>query len=270
MNSRNRTSELQKNPKSRVLKPGYINTYSNLDDREKRQIEYKTKYKEQNEAWDETQVYLSKKYKELVPNNAVVLDAGCGHGNYVIDENRKTISWAVGVDLSEEFTNKNVCLDQVVHADLEQLPFKDGEFDVVLSLWVLEHIENPDKVFGELHRVLKPGGLFMFCAPNKFFLPLLAMQVLKNSGLNHLLNKYLFGRKEKDIFEAYYNANSLGELTTIAKSGFEVVELRYNYDPGYTSFNDLTFKLSGILHRVLAVLGITLTYPHIIGILRKK
>ncbi|MFN6499202.1 MAG: methyltransferase domain-containing protein [Nostoc sp. DedQUE01] len=46
------------------------------------------------------------------------------------------------------------------------LPFNDGSFDVVLSFGVLEHVSNDLASLGEIHRVLKPSGLF-FC----FFLP---------------------------------------------------------------------------------------------------
>ncbi|MBD5778702.1 class I SAM-dependent methyltransferase [Pelagicoccus sp. NFK12] len=41
----------------------------------------------------------------------------------------------------------------------EQLPFKDGTFDLVISLAVLEHVKDPKKVALEMQRVLKPGGL---------------------------------------------------------------------------------------------------------------
>lgn len=46
------------------------------------------------------------------------------------------------------------------------LPFSDASFDVILSFGVLEHVPNDLASLGEIHRVLKPEGLF-FC----FFLP---------------------------------------------------------------------------------------------------
>lgn len=42
------------------------------------------------------------------------------------------------------------------------LPFKDGEFDLVVSFGVLEHVPNDYESLRELHRVIKPGGIFFF------------------------------------------------------------------------------------------------------------
>jgi SAM-dependent methyltransferase len=47
----------------------------------------------------------------------------------------------------------------------EHLPFRDGAFDAVLSLHVLEHVKNPFVCAAELMRVLKPGGRFLAVIP---------------------------------------------------------------------------------------------------------
>ena len=47
----------------------------------------------------------------------------------------------------------------------EQLPFRDGAFDAVLSLHVLEHVKNPFVCARELARVLKPGGTLYAVTP---------------------------------------------------------------------------------------------------------
>jgi len=45
-----------------------------------------------------------------------------------------------------------------VQADITRLPFRDGEFDVVLVNHVLEHVPDDRAALRELHRVLTPGG----------------------------------------------------------------------------------------------------------------
>ena len=47
----------------------------------------------------------------------------------------------------------------------ERLPFRDGAFDAVLSLHVLEHVKNPFVCARELARVLKPGGMLYAFTP---------------------------------------------------------------------------------------------------------
>ncbi|MBE2212555.1 MAG: class I SAM-dependent methyltransferase [Opitutaceae bacterium] len=51
----------------------------------------------------------------------------------------------------------------------ERLPFRDGSFDAVLSLAVLEHVRDPFACAAEIQRVLKPGGLL--CAVVPFLQP---------------------------------------------------------------------------------------------------
>ena len=48
--------------------------------------------------------------------------------------------------------------DEFVEAEAEHLPFPDVSFDVVISNGVIDLIPDKDAVFGELHRVLVPGG----------------------------------------------------------------------------------------------------------------
>jgi ubiquinone/menaquinone biosynthesis C-methylase UbiE len=51
-----------------------------------------------------------------------------------------------------------------VIGDGERLPFVDNEFDVIVSVGVLEHVRHPHVYLKEAHRVLKPGGtMFMSC-----------------------------------------------------------------------------------------------------------
>jgi len=45
-----------------------------------------------------------------------------------------------------------------VEGEVEQLPFADGSFDVVISNGVIDLVPDKDAVFGQLIRVLAPGG----------------------------------------------------------------------------------------------------------------
>lgn len=51
------------------------------------------------------------------------------------------------------------------HEDVENLSFESGEFDLVVSLDVLEHVNDPSRALSELHRVLKDGGELLLTVP---------------------------------------------------------------------------------------------------------
>lgn len=58
---------------------------------------------------------------------------------------------------------------RTVATDAENLPFADESFDVVLGHAVLHHIPDLDKAFSEFFRVLKPGGMIVFCGePSRY------------------------------------------------------------------------------------------------------
>lgn len=48
----------------------------------------------------------------------------------------------------------------------ERLPFRDGQFDGVFSINVLEHVVDPERVLAETERVLAPGGVMLAVTPN--------------------------------------------------------------------------------------------------------
>jgi ubiquinone/menaquinone biosynthesis C-methylase UbiE len=56
-----------------------------------------------------------------------------------------------------------------VEAEAERLPFEDASFDLVFGHAVLHHIPGLERAFGEFHRVLRPGGMVMFCGePSRY------------------------------------------------------------------------------------------------------
>jgi ubiquinone/menaquinone biosynthesis C-methylase UbiE len=203
--------------------------------------------------------------KRLTPNSSV-LDAGCGHGNYIIDELRDKFSSAIGIDVAPEVMDKNVCLDKTIVGNIESLPFENNTFDLIISLWVFEHVENPQKVYTEIARVLKPGGYFAFATPNKKSI-LIALRRMMNDTIAKYLVKKTYGREEDDTFSVYYRTNTIRDITQLAaKNNFTIEILTENTDPSYTAFNSITY----ILSKWFSLLPFSLCKPHIIAILKKK
>jgi SAM-dependent methyltransferase len=61
-----------------------------------------------------------------------------------------------------------------VRADGSRLPVRDGSVDAVAALYSLYHYADPLTAIGEARRVLRPGGIFAACAPNRDSHPELA------------------------------------------------------------------------------------------------
>jgi ubiquinone/menaquinone biosynthesis C-methylase UbiE len=244
----------------------YINEYSELSPKERRQLNYKRKYKEECPNWDDSMVLLTKHFSAAVKPGARVLDYGCGRGNFVLDEMGDVFSEKVGLDVLEDSVTKNISVNQIVITKEEKLPFSDESFDTVISLWVFEHVEHPEKVFQELSRILKPGGIFAFVTPNKNSL-LILIRRLMNKNIADALLKFFYGREEEDVFEVWYRTNTKNTVERLAQiSGFNVKKVIENPDPSYTSFNGLTYKLSAFFSK----LPLSLSKPHLITILEKK
>jgi SAM-dependent methyltransferase len=97
-----------------------------------------------------------------------VLDVGCGTGVVAVTAARLGAR-VTGLDLTPELLERareNATLAQVSidfhEGDVEQLPFDDSEFDVVLSQYGHMFAPRPDVAIAEMLRVLRPGGTIAF------------------------------------------------------------------------------------------------------------
>ena len=87
-----------------------------------------------------------------------VLDAGCGRGE-LAERLAHTGIDVVALDQSERMVELTRArgVDALV-ADVQALPFADGEFDVVVANFMLYHVPDVHRALAELARVLRPGG----------------------------------------------------------------------------------------------------------------
>jgi SAM-dependent methyltransferase len=99
-----------------------------------------------------------------------VLDVACGTGNAGIRA-AQAGGAVVGLDLTAELFEEGRRLARAaeveldwIEGDAEALPFDDGSFDVVLSVFGCMFAPRHEVVAGELARVLAPGGRMGLCS----------------------------------------------------------------------------------------------------------
>lgn len=96
-----------------------------------------------------------------------LLDVGCGNGEFIARMAVK--GWdAVGIDFDEAAirnAQRYAGVDARV-GDLVSQGFAESNFDGILLSNVIEHLPNPEEVFAECFRILRPGGRLVMITPN--------------------------------------------------------------------------------------------------------
>lgn len=111
----------------------------------------------------------TKKWKtleKLLPDlKGKLLDIGCADGTTIDYISQKFPFLNItGIDYYKkaiDFAKKTKPHIKFIHADVHSLPFKKNDFDIITSVEVLEHLENPQKALEEIYRVLRPGGFMI-------------------------------------------------------------------------------------------------------------
>jgi len=179
--------------------------------------------------------------------NQCLLDVGCGTG-FILDLAHDLFQRLEGIDVTPEMLacvtprgNLTLRLGQA-----ENLPFPASSFNVVTCYSVLHHIEDPQSVFSEIRRVLKPGGLFYADeSPSQHFREFLlqnAARIEEQPQLKvelhavlHEVEAYesLYGIPEDVTHQAMVQNCDRGLLTeeslrnVLAHVGFERVQIEY-------------------------------------------
>jgi ubiquinone/menaquinone biosynthesis C-methylase UbiE len=100
------------------------------------------------------------------PQGKLCLEVGCGTGLTSHFLRQRGGTW-VSTDFERDHVRsaRQLVGERVLQTSDAELPFRSGSFDLVAAINFLEHIEDDDRFFREMVRVLKPGGDFLFMAP---------------------------------------------------------------------------------------------------------
>jgi SAM-dependent methyltransferase len=127
--------------------------------------------------------------------HGIVLDIGCGQKPY---EDLFLVSRYIGLEIQNQKENRHTKADYFY--DGYTFPFKDSEFNSILTNQVFEHVFNPSDFLGEINRVLELDGTLLITVP------------------------FIWDEHEQPNDFARYS--SFGLKFLLEKAGFEILEHR--------------------------------------------
>lgn len=92
-----------------------------------------------------------------------ILDVGCGKG--IFTYYLSNLAHTIGLDISNSMLKENPC-SLLVQGDVQHLPFKDCQFDLVFSANLLHHVKDPLNTLKEMKRVSRK--YIVLIEPNMF------------------------------------------------------------------------------------------------------
>lgn len=199
----------------------------------------------------------------------VLLDIGCGHST-VLEDHYKKCEKVIGVDLDIEGLEKNELVDEKYFTAAELVPLKSGSVDIIVSAWVLEHIEFPEKLVDKCNDLLTKNGKFIFITPNKWSPYAVVTRAVPNK-LHGAIVKFFYKRDESDTFHTFFKMNTKSALDRLfTKDGnFALKMLKYNDDELYAGFWQITKPVAKLWQKVVMTKPFAKIRAHIIGMYEK-
>jgi SAM-dependent methyltransferase len=169
-----------------------------------------------------------------IPSGGRILEVGAGPSNgtsLFLSE----LGEVDGVDL-DPLVLGNEALGQSWVIEGDHYPCESGQYDACVSNYVLEHVSDPQAHLREIHRILKPGGCYVFRTPNRFHYVSLVAALTPHS-FHHLVANRLRALDEDahDPYPTLYRLNSRSSVKRHAPpAGFEIETLdMFESTPSY-------------------------------------
>ena len=174
-----------------------------------------------------------KKWASRQGNGAAILDAGSGFGQYTWSLSRLGAGYRIlGVDVKEEqvadcnrFFDKLGKGDNVTFKIADLTRFNEPEsYDLILSVDVMEHIEEDRKVFHNFFSSMAPGGMLLISTPSD----------KGGSDAHEHGEEGISGFIDEHVRDGY-NMEDIHEK--LEEAGFSDIDCRYSYGkPGHISW----------------------------------
>jgi SAM-dependent methyltransferase len=137
-----------------------------------------------------------------------ILDAGCGTGQML--KSLESHGEAIGIDSSGQAVGyaRDRGVQRLVRGSITDPPFRDGSFDCVVALDVIEHVDDDVSILTKLHEVVKPGGHLIVTVP--------AFKTLwsEHDEINQHKRRYRAGHLSRLIEEAGFDLQRVSYCNT--------------------------------------------------------
>jgi SAM-dependent methyltransferase len=196
------------------------------------QKNYLHRYYHRDPKWKSLGDYWQQLLRENVPHHATALEVGPGPCSYPSEFLSSVAQTLVGLDVDPR-VSENAALAKAHVYDGHRFPFADNSFHVAVSRWVHEHLADPVAHCAEVHRVLLPGGKYIFRTPNLLHYVSLAAWLTPHQ-FHAWLVPWLKGDDSNEVkpYPTYYRFNTRQRIhSTLTRIGFSVqsIELRESY-----------------------------------------
>lgn len=171
-------------------------------------------------------------------DGCVLLDVGCGTARNA-QRFARGVSRYIGLNVDEDElriarqNNPGEKFQFHLGNAMNMSSIPDQSVDIMLLIFVMEHIETPERLFAEIRRTLKPKGGVLLVAPNILTAAALAIRILPPPA-RRALKRILSGKEEVADYPTFYRCNSVTALDRIgARFGLERDRLEMVSGIGY-------------------------------------
>jgi SAM-dependent methyltransferase len=232
-----------------------------------KQERYRARYKSLKPGYRPALEVYTGLIRSFVSAETRLLDVGCGPAGLVKDY-VGIARLVAGTDRYVTHFDEPAEIKTLVESDIAILPFAADSFDLITCSWVLEHLDNPQAVFDEVRRLLKPGGRFMFITPNALNYAVWMRRLIPNA-ISKPIVKAIYARDDDFINPTYYRANTQRALRRLfSASGLTCERLDTIGDPSYMAINDLMFRAAVLVEGAIDRLW-PASRVHLVGVYRK-